>query len=273
MFIEDGKSRAEITEKGAYVKSLKLSGSEILKPSEDGEQTHGGMAILLPFANRVRNAKYLWEGEEYYLPQNNGDHSIHGFTRDMKWDLKKAAENKVVGTLDMTNSGYPVDLRLKVTFLISAHAFTTSIEAINMGKVTAPFVAGMHPYFNFNGSWHLESFQNLLRLNYESEYFPDGSLTPVKPKCLNSETGITFDNTYITNSIPTLVAGDRKIRIETSNMPYLVLYNGKYAGKISVAAEPMSGAPDAYNNGIGLATIQPGDSFQCSATFRTISVA
>ncbi len=268
MFLEEGEGRAEISEKGAYVKSLELDGKTILMPSGDGEQTHGGMALLLPYANRVRNAKYLWEGKEYHLPENNGVHSIHGFTRNLNWDLKKIAKNNIVGNLDLSNSGYPSELHLTVSFHIDQNSFTTSIEANNIGKASVPFVAGMHPYFNFTDSWHVESFQNLLRLNYESGYFPDGSFTPIKPKCINSDSGISFDNTYLTNSIPTLFAGNRKIRIETVNMPYLVLYNGKYAGKASVAAEPMSGAPDAYNNGIGLVSIPPGDSFHCSATFH-----
>lgn len=273
MIIEDGESNAEISARGAYVKSLIMGGKEILKPSEDGEETHGGMAILLPYANRVRNARYLWEGKEYNLPKNNGEHSIHGITRELEWNLGKMRKNKGMCTLNLSSSSYPTDLFLKVIFEISRTAFKTSIEAENKGPRTAPFMAGMHPYFNFTDSWTIESLQNLLRLNYESGYFPDGSMTPVKPMTLSSTSGISFDNTYLTNSTPTLAGGDRKIRIETTNMPYLVLYNGKYAGKISVAAEPMSAAPDSYNNGLGLVSIPPGSSFRCSATFRLIRTA
>lgn len=268
MFLVNGRSKAEILEKGAYVKSLVLDGHNILKESEDGVQTHGGMAMLLPFANRVRNAKYLWEGNEYSLPQNNGRHSIHGLTRDLTWNLEKTSENKVSCSLVLSSPSYPTHVALKVTYEVSGTAFTVLIEAENNGKNPAPFMAGMHPYFNFNGSWSLESMQNLIRLNYESGYFPDGSMTPVKPKTLNSASGIAFDNTYLTNSIPTLFAGDRKIRIENTNMPYLVLYNGEFARGTSVAAEPMSAAPDSYNNGIGLVAIPPGEKFQCSASFR-----
>lgn len=255
-------------EKGAYVKSLVLDGEEILKPSEDEVQTHGGMALMLPFANRVRNARYLWEEKLYDLPKNNGEHSIHGLTRDLNWDNEKIEENRGVFTHNLLSRSYPTELSLKVAFEITRDTFTTSIDAENRGNKAGPFMAGMHPYFRFNGSWAIESMQNLMRLNYESGYFPDGSMTPVKPSTLSSRCGIQFDNTYLTNSIPTLFTGRRKIRIENTNMPYLVLYNGQFSGGVSVAAEPMSAAPDAYNNGIGLVSIPPGNSFQCSATFR-----
>lgn len=270
LIIGNGKSQAEIQEHGAYVKSLAIDGNEVLKPSEDGEQTHGGMALLLPFANRVRNAKYLWGGKEYSLPKNNGIHSIHGLTRGLQWNLDKISEDKVQCTLDLKTSVYPSEVFLSVVYEVGKDFFTTSITAENRGNSSAPFMAGMHPYFRFNGYWSLESMQNLLRLNYESGYFPDGSLTPVKPMALNSRSGIPFDNTYLTNSIPILSAGDRKVIIETVNMPYLVLYNGEYAKGVSVAAEPMTGAPDSFNNGIGLVAIPPGGNFHCSARFRLL---
>jgi len=40
-------------------------------------------------------------------------------------------------------------------------------------------------------------------------------------------------------------------------MPFFVLYNGKYAEGKSIAIEPLTGAPDAFNNGIGLKIIDP----------------
>ncbi len=268
MILTNGDSSAEILEKGAYVKSLSMGGQDILKLSEDGEQTHGGMAMLLPFANRVRHARYVWEGTEYSLPKNNGEHSIHGLTRNLQWKLEKERENIGKCSVKLSTPEYPAELLISITFLLEKASFTTSIEAENNGRKPAPFMAGMHPYFRFEERWSIESMQNLLRLNYESEYFPDGSMTPVNPTSLNSKCGIAFDNTYLTNSTPILNTGKGKIEVQTANMPYLVIYNGKYSGGTSVAAEPMSAAPDAFNNGIGLVSIPPGDKFHCSAKFR-----
>ncbi len=268
MILADGRSSVEIMEKGAYVKSLVLDGLEILKPSEDGVQTHGGMAIMLPYAGRVRNAMYVWEGKQYLLPKNSGEHSIHGLTRELDWAAEKAGENKGIFTIKLSTSNYPTELFLKLDFEINSSSFSIHIEAENKGSVNGPFMAGMHPYFRFKDSWAIESKQNLLRLNFESGFFPDGTITAIKPKALSSKGGMPFDNTYVTNSTPVLFAGDRRIVLENNNMPYLVLYNGQFACKESIAAEPMSAAPDAFNNGIGLVSIPPGEKFRCSATFR-----
>ena len=210
MILTYGENSVEILEKGAYVKSLHMEGQDILRLSPDGEQTHGGMALLLPFANRVRHARYAWEGREYSLPRNNGEHSIHGLTRDLLWNLEIIRENIGKCSTKLSNHGYPVELHIAVTFELGKDTFTTSIEVENRGKKAAPFMAGMHPYFRSEECWSIESMQNLLRLNYESEYFPDGSMTPVKPSSLNSKCGIAFDNTYLTNSMPILNTGNRR---------------------------------------------------------------
>ncbi len=268
MILAEGRSSVEIMEKGAYVKSLVLNGLEILMQSEDGVQTHGGMAIMLPYAGRVRNAMYVWEGKQYHLPKNNGEHSIHGLTRELNWVSEKQGENKGIFTINLSTSNYPTDLFLKLEFEIKSHSFSIHIEAENKGSANGPFMAGMHPYFNFKDSWAIESKQNLLRLNFESGYFPDGTVTAIKPRTLSSKGGLPFDNTYITNTTPVLFAGDRRIIMENTNMPYLVLYNGEFTRGKSIAAEPMTAAPDSFNNGIGLVSIPPGDKFRCSATFR-----
>ena len=47
-------------------------------------------------------------------------------------------------------------------------------------------------------------------------------------------------------------------------MPYIVIYNGEHAGNNAVAIEPMTGAPDAYHNGIGIISLDKGNEFKCS---------
>ena len=54
-----------------------------------------------------------------------------------------------------------------------------------------------------------------------------------------------------------------QIKLERKNMPYFVLYNGKYSRGESVALEPMTGAPDAFNNRIGITEVEPAGEFTC----------
>ncbi len=268
--IEHGKSEAEIDITGAYVRSLHLNGTEILKPSQDGVETHGGMAILLPYANRVRNATYNWEGTTYNLPKNNGQHSIHGLTRDKLWNVSHRGSDEVTMSLKLVSEGYPAALFLKVTYKIEQKRFSVNIDANNEGEVSVPFLAGMHPYFNVESDWKLSGSRNYLELNYTDSYFPDGTFSVSKPDIIGSLTGRNYDNTFLVDSPVILHSGKSRMRIANTEMPYLVIYNGEYAQGKSVALEPMSGAPDAFNNGIGLIKIEPGESFQCGASFELI---
>lgn len=265
--IHDGASSAEFSTTGAYVKGITLEGSPILKTSGDGVDTHGGMAMLLPYANRVKSAKYAWNDREYFLPKNNGQHSIHGLTRGLEWNPAEEGGNSVAFSLRLDNDGYPVPLSMKVSYSISGRSFSVGISAHNGGKIPAPFMAGMHPYFLFSGNWSLASHRRLLRLNYEDGYFPDGSISPVTASSLSSRSELQFDNTFIQGESVSLDTGDHRIEVKTENMPFLVVYNGEYAEGKSVAVEPMSGAPDSYNNGIGLVVIEPGSEYRCSAVF------
>ena len=76
--IKNRGSRLVFDSIGAYIKSLSLSGVDILMETPDGEQTHGGAALLIPYANRVRNASYTWNGKEYHLPKTMGNTAYMG---------------------------------------------------------------------------------------------------------------------------------------------------------------------------------------------------
>lgn len=259
---------AEINSTGAYVRNLVLDGRDILMPSGDGKDTHGGMAVMLPFANRIRNAEYVWEGKTYRLPRNNGIHSIHGLTRGVEWNIVHRGEDTVSLSYSLISGGYPGPLYLKASYELGGSEFKIAVEARNEGKINAPFMAGMHPYFTFDGTWTLESRRNLLMLNYRDRYFPDGTVESVKPESISSESGKTYDNTFIAGSPLILDSKGYRIRITTKEMPYLVIYNGEYSRGKSVALEPMTGAPDSFNNRIGLIAIPPGESFRCVANFQ-----
>lgn len=265
--LQFGNSRAEIERTGAYVRTVSLDGIQLLKPTRDGVDTHGGMALLIPYANRIKNAMYAWNDREYFLPKNNGSHSIHGLTRSLKWDDTRKAGNSVTMSVRLSSDGYPVPLELKISYTLTEKRFTVDVDAHNEGTISAPFMAGMHPYFMHGGQWKIDGERSLLRLNYEDSYFPDGSITPVNPFCINSASDISYDNCYFVGESIFLKTKSHGVLLETRNMPFFVIYNGEYAEGKSVAVEPMTGAPDAFNNNIGLATIPAGGHFSSSASF------
>ena len=173
--IESGRSRAGIDPVGAYLKSLVLDNREVLMESLDGKQTHGGMALLIPFANRVRNAEYSFDGIKYRLPNNDGRNSIHGLTRDVEWKKLHRNANSKEAELEYTleSKGYPSVMRILVKYGITENSLAVDFSAFNLGSRPVPLVIGTHPYFRINGNWQIHHSTEIKKLNYLDEYFPD----------------------------------------------------------------------------------------------------
>src|SRR3974390_988551 len=67
------------------------------RPSPDavvsGDARGFGCFPLLPFCNRIAQARFVWEGRTYEIARNFGDspHAIHGLGWQSRWELEKVA--------------------------------------------------------------------------------------------------------------------------------------------------------------------------------------
>ena len=101
----------------------------------------------------------------------------------------------------------------------------------------------------------------MFRYELQDQYFPNGER--VRYYTSKAGPGTALDDCFAASGTLELLTERYKLRMVRHRMPYLVLYNGKYAEGESVAIEPYTGLPDAYNNGIGLHALGPGLSFEC----------
>ncbi|MEM3675639.1 MAG: aldose 1-epimerase, partial [Thermoplasmataceae archaeon] len=72
-----------------------------------------------------------------------------------------------------------------------------------------------------------------------------------------------LDNCYRMENV-ILETAKYSVGFQSQDFNYFVLYNGKWAGGVSVALEPMTGAVDCFHNGIGLKTVKPGETLSQS---------
>lgn len=260
--LRKNESLAFIDSTGAYLSSLILNGVRILKESEDGESTHGGSAILIPFANRIKDARYVFQGKEFFLPVNDGNNSIHGLVREKIFNIVKTTDDSAVLRYDLEDSGYPSKIQILVSYHLAKYSISVDFTVINTGGRDVPIVVGAHPYFLVNGEYFIHTDEPVLMLNYTDHYFPDGNARFFDIG-KNNLSGMNLDNSFFGGGEITLISRDLEISIYRNKMPFFVLYNGKYSSGKSIAIEPMTAAPDAYNNGIGLNIIRPGNKFEC----------
>jgi len=157
---------------------------------------------LLPYANRIANATYVWNGTRYYLPLNEPDrnNSIHGLLYNVtvfveSQEALKDRASLVVGyefnSSYWASSGYPFNLSIRINYTLSALGFDVNVTATNVGKQwSAPFFNSWHPYFLANVSsaylifdpctqWnHVDVYNNS---NLYSNLLPTGRTTDYNP--------------------------------------------------------------------------------------------
>jgi aldose 1-epimerase len=262
LIIRSGSSRAEVLQKGAYLKSLSLGGIDILKPSPDEFPTHGGCAVLLPYAGRVRNAEYTYEGIRYTLPRNNEGNAIHGFLKDVHLQITTKEPSVIELASLMVHAGYPTTLGVKIRYEISSSHLSVSCRATNAGKQGAPLSIGFHPYF-LGKEWRLAHECGVEKLEMKDKYFPDGETLPFDFNAKEFDKSEKFDDCFRFPCDARIKTDRVKLEVQKKNMPYAVVFNGKWAEERSVAFEPYTSAPDAFNNGLGLVHLSRGETFEC----------
>jgi aldose 1-epimerase len=262
--ISSGGSRATIDPVGAHVAEVLLGGVRVIKPSEDGSQTHGGIAVLIPYAGRVRHGRYRFEGADFQLPVRKDGHAIHGFAKDTRWKvLEKGPDSATLGCR-LKGVGYPSTIEVTMSYSVGRNTFRTGCTVRNAGSRDCPLVVGFHPYF-LGEEWTILTDGPAYRYRLRDGFFPTGEREPYSFDGVGPRTRL--DDCFEVPGTVLFRSEGRELKIGRRRMPYLVVYDGKYAEERSVAIEPYSALPDAYNNGIGLKVLKRGRVFTCGYWF------
>ena len=126
-------------------------------------------AIMVPFAGRVGDARYRFDGCEYDLqPGAEGAARgiMHGFVRDADFAVAElVAEGSSASAILSTSAirprpGYPFSIDLAVRFTLGAAGLELTATMRNVGDRAAPCFFGWHPYFRVSDGkvdeWLLE---------------------------------------------------------------------------------------------------------------------
>ncbi|OOG43520.1 aldose epimerase [Rhodanobacter sp. C05] len=113
-------------------------------------------AIMVPFAGRIADARYSFDGQPQDLQPGivgAGRASRHGFVRDAEFDItvleadEHAARVTLATAVIRPQPGYPHAIDLAVTFTLDASGLTLEARMRNVGNSVAPCFFGWHPYF------------------------------------------------------------------------------------------------------------------------------
>jgi aldose 1-epimerase len=238
---------------------------------------------LSPFVCRMRKGSYHFGESDYRIEKFYLDeHAIHGLLYDAVFEVTatEAGESKAAVTMihhfTGEDAGFPFHYDCMVTYTLqAANKLTLNTEVINKSGGLMPVQDGWHPYFTFGGSINnlqLE-FQSKEIVEFDEGLIPTGKLTHYEDFGSLTQLGDQFfDHCFTLNFAecqPLCVLRDaaQKIQLEIhpdQSYPYLQVYTPPH--RQSIAIENLSGAPDGFNNGMGLRVLEAGE----TTSFETV---
>lgn len=270
--------RAVVTESGGALRLLDHGGRALVDGFGEDEMSSGGRGqLLMPWPNRIRDGRYSFGGREHQLAltEPKRSNASHGLARWVAWTLEEHTANSVsLVHRVMAQSGYPWAVDLHVLYDLGADGLTVTQTATNLSGEAAPYACGAHPYLCVGeGIDHLE-----LTLPASTRTLVDDRLIPVETVPVDAEhdfrtpraIGSTaFDETYgdlsrdeglATATLRDPASGNGVALWVDERISWLLLYSADDAPGLerrSLAVEPMTAPPNAFNSGTDLVTLAP----------------
>jgi aldose 1-epimerase len=145
-----GRQRLVVTEVGAGVRSWTVGGQELLASFNAGDYDAAFCGrVLVPWPNRVRDARYEFDGAEHRLEVSEPErgNALHGLVLHSRWHGVRTSARRVSLAYELhPRPGYPFALRLGVSYELASGGVVMTLHATNVGAERAPFGAGFHPY-------------------------------------------------------------------------------------------------------------------------------
>ena len=117
-----------------------------------GESGQMASFVMLPWSNRIVNARFTFEGREHALrPNTPQGFAIHGDGRQRPWRVIAQQANAITCALDsrdFPDYNFPFPLLAELQYSLSDAALTATLTLTNIGDCAMPAGFGFHPYFN-----------------------------------------------------------------------------------------------------------------------------
>ncbi len=281
----------EITTKGALMnswqvkhqnKSLNLiEGNDFDNGWGPFEQNGFKGAKLAPFACRLEDGQFDQAGEKYSIDKFYYDkHAIHGIVYDALYTIQSTQADEQGAYVILkyaylgTDKGYPFHFNLHIKWHLQKNN-KVSVETVitNYSAVTIPMMDGWHPYFTMGGLINECSlvFKSKGKVVFNDQLLPTGQI--IEDLTFNTPTKIgarTLDNCFllVPDNHECIVENEQiKLVVQAGlNYPYLQLYTPP--NKKSIAIENLSGAPNCFNNKMGLLTMKPHENLVFKTSYQ-----
>ena len=225
---------------------------------------------LFPFPNRIELGVYHLKNQKYTLEKSpfSGSNAIHGLLSKTAFthkDSKIPNEISLDSTIESEKHvGYPFSVKCGIRFRLEDNKLSVITSVTNISEIDIPIGDGWHPYFSLNkniDNLELKLPKNkALKLNQEG--IPTGDLFEFDAfKNLQKIGKTRLDHAFRVSkgleSVITIIHDQtNKLKLlieqETGHQKYNYLQIYTPPDRKSIAIEPMTCAPNAFNNHLGL---------------------
>jgi len=277
---------------GAAITSFAFRGQPVLRETTDPISEALNVRAtacypLVPYSNRIRDARLRFRGADYTLARNFGTHpnSIHGVGWQRAWSIADVHRHRLQVTLDHVAdaagaAAWPWPFRATQTFELVGNTdgdravLAVTLTLANNGASAFPFGLGWHPFFTVDAA-------TTVAFSASSMWQNDATQLPVQrvgvPPTLpfaaaRPLAGLAIDNVFSgwtgravimnrSTGIRATLAADRAC----SNLVVYAPANASF-----IALEPVTHETDAFNRseagatGTGCRTLPPGCAFSCT---------
>lgn len=295
--IRFGPARAVVTEVGAALRVFEVGGVPYVETyAADQLPPLGCGAVLVPWPNRVRDGRWVLDGEPQQLALTEAErgNAIHGLTQYATWSPVERDENAVtLQTRVNVQPGWPVPLVVRVRYAVGAEALTVTHTVENVGSRRIPFGVGAHPYVRAGVADPRECTLTLSATTWlptDDRLLPAGESQPVAGTGYDLRDGRRLDELTLDTAFGGCAPdeGDTLVRhalvgpdgdgVEVFAEPVFrwvqVFTPDSFPGRgHAVAIEPMTCPPDALNSGVDLLWLEPGESWSAFWGLRPLRAA
>jgi aldose 1-epimerase len=293
--LERGDVRAELGTVAALLRSLTVGGAALVEHTPaDQTPAFGNGIVLVPWPNRVRDARWTLDGEPQQLDITEVARggALHGLLRFTDYAVREQTPDAVtLGALIAPQHGWPFTLDTWVRYALTPDGITVTHGARNHSGRPAPWAVGTHPFLRV-GETPVE--QLTLTAPAASYFVVDERLNPtgedpvtpaVDLRTPRTVGELDLDTAYgtLTHAAPADGRGDsawldapdgaRTTLWQDLDWGYLQVFTTDSFPRDGVlgrgvAVEPMTAPPDALNSGQSLSWLDPGATWEGSWGLR-----
>lgn len=274
-----GDVTAQIAQVGASLRSLRIGDVDLIAPYPLDQPTPAcSGVVLVPWPNRVRDGRWDDEGapRQLAITEPALHNASHGLLRFASYDIQSTDDAAILRAAIVPQTGYPYLLDTSVSYDLDEHGVEVTHTITNRSATAAPVALGTHPFPTIGD---VDPHDLVLRVPASTSFTVDDRLLPTGTAPVDAALregvrlgDVTFDTGFAdlardddgrVRSSLTAPDGRRVTLWQGEGFDYVQVFTtNAYPGQsLAVAIEPMTAPAEAFNSGLGLRRLAPGETW------------